>query len=77
MPRRRIIPAHAGNSGSVDQAYAARPDHPRACGGTPSYDPKTAVLYRIIPAHAGNSSVPKRPICERSDHPRACGELAV
>ena len=31
----RIIPAHAGNSWSVDTAPERRPDHPRACGELP------------------------------------------
>ena len=52
---RRIIPAHAGNSPSVNSITPPLPDHPRACGELDRWLPDRADQHRIIPAHAGNS----------------------
>ena len=76
--RVRIIPAHAGNSGSIFSVVTAASDHPRACGELANRSSPPTLLGRIIPAHAGNSSTPYgRDGVYSPDHPRACGELVT
>ena len=70
----RIIPAHAGNSWSVDTAPERRPDHPRACGELPD---EPAIDRRDLgssPRMRGTRYFRTRSK-EYTDHPRACGEL--
>ncbi len=73
LAQRRIIPAHAGQTGCITLVF-----HPR-CGSSPRMRGKQQLeiiefgALRIIPAHAGQTSSdkPKEPV--DSDHPRACG----
>ena len=80
-PKRRIIPAHAGNSLLKLHGQAGSPstDHPRACGELSSTKP-TAASSRIhgsSPRMRG-TQLPGLQIGSSTgvaDHPRACGEL--
>ena len=53
LPRRRIIPAHAGQTGSDGKRHPTRSDHPRACGAN------AGVLAVILGVHFESGSSPR------------------
>ena len=70
----RIIPAHAGSTGTgvtlCGDIFGSSP-HMR---GAPGEGPRRRGGRRIIPAHAGSTSSAQRGSCSAPDHPRTCGE---
>ena len=50
---RRIIPAHAGNSYSVQRAKHGTTDHPRACGELPELQPRMVQVAGSSPRMRG------------------------
>ena len=73
----RIIPAHAGNSGSTSVSPTVTTDHPRACGELVAIAVTGVVFFGSSPRMRGTRRLADRVVAIPPDHPRACGELEL
>ena len=73
-PKRRFIPAGAGNTSLTVTSCRGLKVHPRGCGEHELWLFENREPPRFIPAGAGNTSGPQADSSQGPVHPRGCGE---
>ena len=74
VPRPRITPAYAGNTGTIRRLLLYSNGSPPPTRGTPFSSSSSMALSRITPAYAGNTTLKSDEYSDEQDHPRLRGE---
>ena len=73
----RLIPAHAGKTGTTRRQPRPLPAHPRSRGENRLDGPEGALDAGLIPAHAGKTTASRLSYLTATAHPRSRGENAA